>query len=88
MPFWGRGHDHIGNFNFNVEIEGLGVASGFSMSKAVYDWVAIKGSSKPAIDGLDKASAATGPSGASCNAARASARSRNSTAPPQALGIT
>lgn len=23
MPFWGRGHDHIGNFNFRVEIEGL-----------------------------------------------------------------
>jgi len=23
MPFWGRGHDHIGNFNFKIEIEGL-----------------------------------------------------------------
>lgn len=23
MGFWGRGHDHIGNFNFRVEIEGL-----------------------------------------------------------------
>lgn len=23
MPFWGRGHDHIGNFNFRIEIEGL-----------------------------------------------------------------
>ena len=23
MPFWGRGYDHIGNFNFKIEIEGL-----------------------------------------------------------------
>lgn len=23
MPFWGRGYDHIGNFNFKVEIEGV-----------------------------------------------------------------
>lgn len=27
MPFWGRGHDHIGNFNFRVEIEGLALAA-------------------------------------------------------------
>lgn len=27
MAFWGRGHDHIGNFNFRVEIEGLALAS-------------------------------------------------------------
>ncbi len=27
MPFWGRGHDHIGNFNFRIEIEGLASAS-------------------------------------------------------------
>jgi len=26
MGFWGRGHDHIGNFNFRVEIEGLASA--------------------------------------------------------------
>ena len=25
MAFWGRGYDHIGNFNFRVEIEGLTV---------------------------------------------------------------
>lgn len=25
MAFWGRGHDHIGNFNFRVELEGLSV---------------------------------------------------------------
>lgn len=25
MGFWGRGYDHIGNFNFRVEIEGLTV---------------------------------------------------------------
>ena len=25
MGFWGRGHDHIGNFNFRVELEGLSV---------------------------------------------------------------
>jgi phage tail-like protein len=25
MGFWGRGHDHIGNFNFRVELEGLTV---------------------------------------------------------------
>ena len=23
MAFWGRGHDHIGNFNFRVELEGM-----------------------------------------------------------------
>jgi len=23
MGFWGRGHDHIGNFNFKIEIEGM-----------------------------------------------------------------
>lgn len=23
MGFWGRGHDHIGNFNYKIEIEGL-----------------------------------------------------------------
>ncbi|MCA9514844.1 MAG: phage tail protein [Myxococcales bacterium] len=23
MGFWGRGHDHIGNFNFKIEIEGV-----------------------------------------------------------------
>ncbi|MCB9729716.1 MAG: phage tail protein [Deltaproteobacteria bacterium] len=27
MGFWGRGHDHIGNFNFRIEIEGLTSAS-------------------------------------------------------------
>ena len=27
MPFWGRGHDHIGNFNFRIEFEGLSLAS-------------------------------------------------------------
>lgn len=27
MGFWGRGHDHIGNFNFRIEIEGLASAS-------------------------------------------------------------
>jgi phage tail-like protein len=27
MGFWGRGHDHIGNFNFRVEIEGLMAAA-------------------------------------------------------------
>ncbi len=27
MGFWGRGHDHIGNFNFRIEIEGLHSAS-------------------------------------------------------------
>ncbi len=27
MGFWGRGHDHIGNFNFKVEIEGLVVGA-------------------------------------------------------------
>ena len=27
MGFWGRGHDHLGNFNFRIEIEGLAVAS-------------------------------------------------------------
>jgi len=27
MGFWGRGHDHIGNFNFILEIEGLAVAN-------------------------------------------------------------
>jgi len=27
MPFWGRGHDHIGNFNFRVEIEGIALAA-------------------------------------------------------------
>ncbi|MFT7579220.1 MAG: phage tail-like protein [Myxococcota bacterium] len=27
MAFWGRGHDHIGNFNFRIEIEGLQSAS-------------------------------------------------------------
>ena len=26
MGFWGRGHDHIGNFNFRIEIEGLASA--------------------------------------------------------------
>lgn len=25
MAFWGRGYDHIGNFNFRVELEGLTV---------------------------------------------------------------
>ena len=25
MGFWGRGHDHIGNFNFRIELEGLTV---------------------------------------------------------------
>lgn len=27
MAFWGRGHDHIGNFNFRIEIEGLAVGA-------------------------------------------------------------
>lgn len=31
MGFWGRGHDHIGNFNFRIEIEGLTSASFQSM---------------------------------------------------------
>ncbi len=27
MGFWGRGHDHIGNFNFRIELEGLTVGA-------------------------------------------------------------
>lgn len=31
MGFWGRGFDHIGNFNFRIEVEGLHAASFKSM---------------------------------------------------------
>lgn len=27
MGFWGRSHDHIGNFNFKIELEGLTCAA-------------------------------------------------------------